>query len=105
MAAAGRAIVVGGGIGGLAAAAGLRRAGIEVVVLEQADAVREIGGGLSLWTNAINALGKLGLREEVLAIGAPIERQELRSFTGELLLQWPMGEMSRRHGAPSVAVH
>ncbi len=43
-----KALVVGGGIGGLAAAIALRRAGLEVSVFEQAEELREIGAGLSI---------------------------------------------------------
>jgi 2-polyprenyl-6-methoxyphenol hydroxylase-like FAD-dependent oxidoreductase len=44
-----RAMVVGGGIGGLTAAVALRRAGVEAVVFEKAGELREIGAGISLW--------------------------------------------------------
>jgi len=44
-----KGVIIGGGIGGLSAAIALRRVGIETVVCEQADALREIGAGLSLW--------------------------------------------------------
>ena len=56
-----RAIVIGGGIGGLAAAMALRQAGIDVAVFERAGAYREVGAGLTLWPNALHALTTLGL--------------------------------------------
>jgi 2-polyprenyl-6-methoxyphenol hydroxylase-like FAD-dependent oxidoreductase len=56
-----RAIVVGGGIGGLAAAVALRRAGWDVTVLERAAEPGEIGAGISLWPNALAALSVLGV--------------------------------------------
>lgn len=43
-----RAVVVGAGIGGLAAAIGLRKAGWQVQVFEQADAPTPVGAGISL---------------------------------------------------------
>ena len=69
-----RAIVVGGGIGGLTAAVALRRAGVEAAVFEKAGELREIGAGISLWANAMKALRKLGLYEAVLAVGKPLRR-------------------------------
>jgi thioredoxin reductase len=48
-----KALIIGGGIGGLSAAIALRRVGIEGVVFEQADELREVGAGLSVWTNAV----------------------------------------------------
>ncbi|MET9270149.1 FAD-dependent monooxygenase [Kribbella sp. NPDC003557] len=55
------ALVIGAGIGGLAAAIGLRRAGWSVSVLERAPVIAEVGAGLTLWPNAVKALGALGL--------------------------------------------
>jgi 2-polyprenyl-6-methoxyphenol hydroxylase-like FAD-dependent oxidoreductase len=56
-----KAVVVGGGIAGLASAIGLRERGWDVEVLEQAPAFEEVGAGLSLWPNALNALDELGV--------------------------------------------
>ncbi|AZY52511.1 3-hydroxybenzoate 6-monooxygenase [Bordetella avium] len=55
------AIVVGGGIGGLAAALALTRQGIQVQLLEQAAQIGEIGAGIQLGPNAFNALDALGV--------------------------------------------
>src|ERR687889_494833 len=78
-----RAMVVGGGIGGLTAAVALRRAGVEAVVFEKTGELREIGAGISLWANAMKALQKLGLYEAVLAIGKPLRpKGELRPPNG-----------------------
>jgi 2-polyprenyl-6-methoxyphenol hydroxylase-like FAD-dependent oxidoreductase len=63
------AVVVGGGIGGLATAAGLIRSGWSVQVLEQAPEFTEVGAGISLWPNAFRALDALGLGERVRAAG------------------------------------
>ncbi|MEO8084915.1 MAG: NAD(P)-binding protein, partial [Ardenticatenales bacterium] len=49
------AVIVGAGIGGLAAAVALRRAGVEAIVLERAPALRTGGAGLWLWPNALHA--------------------------------------------------
>lgn len=62
-----RAVVIGAGIGGLATAAGLRRAGADVVVLERAAELRAVGAGLSLWRNGFTALDALGLGDAVRA--------------------------------------
>lgn len=53
-------IVVGGGIGGLAAAQALTQQGIAVLLLEQADHIGEIGAGIQLGPNAYAALDALG---------------------------------------------
>jgi 2-polyprenyl-6-methoxyphenol hydroxylase-like FAD-dependent oxidoreductase len=63
--------VIGAGIGGLAAAIGLQRAGAEVAVFERAEQVRTVGSGLSLFGNGFTALDALGLGDQVRALAAP----------------------------------
>jgi 2-polyprenyl-6-methoxyphenol hydroxylase-like FAD-dependent oxidoreductase len=58
-----RALIVGAGIGGLAAGIALRRAGWEIQVFERADAPREVGFGVGVAPNAIAALRELGVWE------------------------------------------
>lgn len=60
-------IIVGGGIGGLAAAIALRQRGVEVIVLEQAPELGEIGAGLLLAPNACKVLDHLGALDFLLA--------------------------------------
>jgi 2-polyprenyl-6-methoxyphenol hydroxylase-like FAD-dependent oxidoreductase len=62
-----RAVIIGGGIGGLTAAIALQQTGWQVDVFEQAPEIREVGSGLSLWQNALSALGKLAVLPEVRA--------------------------------------
>ncbi|MEV7180031.1 FAD-dependent monooxygenase [Kitasatospora sp. NPDC093679] len=55
------AVVVGGGIGGLAAAIGLHRIGWEVTVVERAPVLNDAGAGISLAANGLRALDELGV--------------------------------------------
>ena len=99
-----RAIVVGAGIGGLSTAIALRGAGVDVRIFErrlQADQVA-LGTGLSIWSNAVHALRQLGLGEQVERAGPHMERFEQRNWRGELLSTWPIGDLGRRFGAPTV---
>lgn len=57
-------VIVGGGIGGLACALALHRAGLKAVVLEQSDTLRAQGTSLTLWTNALRVLDVLGIGEQ-----------------------------------------
>jgi 2-polyprenyl-6-methoxyphenol hydroxylase-like FAD-dependent oxidoreductase len=52
---------------------------VQTVVYEQADRLREVGAGLTLWANASKALGKLEAGG-LLAIGSAIERFEMRNW-------------------------
>lgn len=63
------AVIVGGGIGGLATALGLSRIGWTVHVLERAPAVEAVGAGLSLWPNAVRALDALDVGDAVREVG------------------------------------
>ncbi|MEP3441450.1 MAG: FAD-dependent monooxygenase [Sulfitobacter sp.] len=64
------ALVLGGGIGGLAAAVALARRGVAVTILEQADAIREVGAGLQVSPNGLAVLRALGLDKRLLDKGA-----------------------------------
>jgi 2-polyprenyl-6-methoxyphenol hydroxylase-like FAD-dependent oxidoreductase len=100
-----KALIIGGGIGGLSAAIALRRVGIEAEVFEQADALREVGAGLSVWTNAVKALRKLGVGDAALATASILERFETRTWQGEVLLETSFGELGRKLGAPNLLIH
>ncbi|OKI26466.1 hypothetical protein A6A28_15815 [Streptomyces sp. CB03578] len=58
-------MVVGGGIGGLAAAIGLHRIGWQVTVVERASTLEDAGAGISLAANGLRALDELGVGEAV----------------------------------------
>lgn len=98
-------MVVGGGIGGLAAAIALRRVGWDVRVLERAPQFGEVGAGLSLWPNAIRALQELGLAEQVLALGAVEAHGGVRDRQGRWLSRTNSTELVRRFGQPLIVVH
>src|ERR1700722_6090936 len=65
-----RAVVVGGGLGGLAAALALARTGIDVGVYEQAQQLAEVGAGVSLAPNGLRMLERLGIGEGITQKGA-----------------------------------
>lgn len=98
------ATVVGAGVAGLAAAAGLVRLGWAVTVVERAAAPREEGAGLTLWPNAVRALDAIGLGETVREIGEPVYRAVVRRADGRLLRELPIVELSARYG-PLLGVH
>lgn len=62
--------VVGGGIGGVAAATALLQRGLEVRVYEQAPALTEVGAGVAIQPNGVRMLRRLGLGEDLLRFGA-----------------------------------
>ncbi|MEV4580967.1 FAD-dependent monooxygenase [Nonomuraea jabiensis] len=99
------AVVVGGGIGGLAAAIALHRIGWRVTVLERAAEFGEIGAGLALWPNATRALAALGLAERVRAIAGVETVGGVRDLAGRWLSRTDNADVARRHGWPLLMVH
>jgi 2-polyprenyl-6-methoxyphenol hydroxylase-like FAD-dependent oxidoreductase len=99
-----RAIVVGGGIGGLTAGIALRQAGHEVTVYERAPAFTEVGTGLHIAINAMRALRELDLAEQAQGAGTPVERMQFLNARGNVLDEWPTGELGRKLGVPPVGV-
>ena len=67
-----RTAIVGGGIGGLAAANALVRRGLKVTVFEQAPALGEVGAGVFIFPNALRQLERMGLGAALAAVGAPV---------------------------------
>ncbi|MEU9834132.1 FAD-dependent monooxygenase, partial [Streptosporangium sp. NPDC048047] len=100
-------IVVGGGIGGLAAAYAQARAGRAVRLLERADEFGEVGAGLQLGPNATRVLAGWGLLDEVAAKGVLPRRLVFRdAVSGEELTHLDLGEgFLRRYRGPYVVVH
>jgi 2-polyprenyl-6-methoxyphenol hydroxylase-like FAD-dependent oxidoreductase len=98
-------IVIGGGIGGLAAAAGLSQTGWRVTVFEQAPRFAPLGAGITLAPNAIRALDWLGvgaaLRRRSVATGAA----GLRTPSGRWLLRTTVDQLTARQGLPAYALH
>ena len=99
------ATIVGGGIGGLAAAIALHRRGWRVEVLERAPEFTEIGAGISLWPNALHALEALGLAGAVRALGAVEAAGGVRDRQGRWLTRTDNAELARRFGHPLVVLH
>ena len=77
-----RAVVVGGGIGGTAAAVALARAGIDVRVYEQAQRLTEVGAGVSLAPNGLRMLDHFGVGEGIGRLGARHVSTQLRLSDG-----------------------
>jgi salicylate hydroxylase len=101
-----RALVVGAGIGGLAAALALARRGFGVDVFERAPALQEFGAGLQLSPNATRALARLGALAAAREVAtAPRAVRVLRGADGAELARLPVEGAERRWGAPYLAIH
>ncbi|HEY2947717.1 MAG TPA: FAD-dependent oxidoreductase [Micromonosporaceae bacterium] len=81
------AVVVGAGIGGLAAAGALARSGWRVTLLERADRIPADRTALFLWPNGVRALATLGLGAGLDAIATPVPHGGIRRPDGRWLVQ------------------
>ncbi len=102
-----RVALVGGGLGGLAAAFALRQRGFDVEVFEQASQQREVGAGIGIGPNAVKVLRALGLESALRARGFEAHSIVGRNWTtGEALFRVPMKDASEaRYGSAHVQIH
>jgi 2-polyprenyl-6-methoxyphenol hydroxylase-like FAD-dependent oxidoreductase len=98
-----KALIIGGGLGGLAAALALHQRGWRVEVFEQAPQLREVGSGLMLSPNAMSVLFGLGLRHAAER-GVVVTRAEMCTWRGTALMETRTEELPCE-GAPPVLFH
>lgn len=100
-------LIAGAGIGGLTAASCLLKAGHDVLVLEQAPALAEIGAGIQLSANAMHVLNDLGLGRAIAATAVRPAAYVFRLHdTGEMISRFPLAEEHERlNGAPYNQLH
>ena len=99
-----KAIIIGGGIAGLASALALTRHNWQVEVLERAPEFTEADAGLSLWPNALRALDALGVGELVRGRATLSGQAGIRDAAGRWLSPTDTAELERRYG-PVAMIH
>jgi salicylate hydroxylase len=99
--------IVGGGIGGMAAALSLWQAGFDVEIYERGGAVSEVGAGIQVSPNASRILHGLGLADELARMGVrPLAFHQRRWDDGRTLLRAPLGDvMVETFGFPHYQMH
>jgi len=100
-------ILVGAGLGGLAAAISLLKAGHDVEVYEQASKLGEVGAGIQLSANCMHVLRSFGLGDQLDAVGVRPGAYVFRLHdTGEVLQRFELAEDHlRKNGAPYTQLH
>ncbi|MGP3989110.1 FAD-dependent monooxygenase [Streptomyces sp. 3N207] len=93
-----KAVVIGGGIGGLAAALALHQRGWRIEVLERAPRFTEVGAGLAIQPNALRALDALGLGTPIRAGAFAGPPRGIRAARGNWLVRNDTDELERRYG-------
>lgn len=100
-------LVAGGGIGGLAAALALARAGARVRVLERTASFSEVGAGIQIGPNVTRILRDWGLEAALRRVAAfPSRLQAREAMGGRVVGQLPLaGRAEALYGAPYATVH
>ncbi|MEV4800925.1 FAD-dependent monooxygenase [Nonomuraea sp. NPDC049421] len=99
-----RAVVIGGGIGGLSAGVALLRKGWDVTVLERAPAVEPVGSGLAIAANALKALDVVGLGDRIRALAHAQGPMGLRRADGRWLARATEEEADDAYGDSVVVM-
>jgi 2-polyprenyl-6-methoxyphenol hydroxylase-like FAD-dependent oxidoreductase len=99
-----RIAIIGAGIGGLAVAATLRRAGFAPEVYEQAQRFERIGAGIQMMPNSMKVLRGIGVEERLRSVAfAPFSHLNRLWDTGAVMRELPMPEAL--FGAPYLCMH
>lgn len=99
-----RAIIVGGGIGGLATALRLHHAGIDCAVYEQSEQIREVGVGINALPHAVKELAELGLLERLDEVAIRTEELTYAHRLGQPILHKPCG-LTAGFTLPQFSIH
>jgi salicylate hydroxylase len=102
-----RVVIVGAGIGGLAAACALRLRGIEVALYERSQKLEEVGAGLQIGPNGFKVLRALGLEDELMRNAfEPLSIMSITWDEGRLRFREPLKATAReKYGAPYMTAH
>ena len=99
-----KALIAGGGIGGLTTALFLQRAGIEVEIFERASAVRELGVGINLLPHAVKELARLELISKLDAEGIRTRELIYANRLGQIVWRELRG-IDAGYSYPQISIH
>jgi 2-polyprenyl-6-methoxyphenol hydroxylase-like FAD-dependent oxidoreductase len=93
-------VIVGAGIGGLATAVSLARAGVKPIVCERAPELTDIGGAITIRSNATRILNSLGVLPSVLKCSSTLSSAAVYSHSGQLFRRWTLPTL----GTPTIVI-
>jgi 2-polyprenyl-6-methoxyphenol hydroxylase-like FAD-dependent oxidoreductase len=103
-----KVLIVGGGIGGLATAIALQKAGIQTEIVEKQTEWNVYGVGIILQSNALRAIDALGITEEFMSVGTTHSALHIRDSQGNMIFDAPIhpsGDFNKTGGIPRRDLH
>ncbi|MDX5422872.1 MAG: FAD-dependent monooxygenase, partial [Hymenobacteraceae bacterium] len=100
-----KAIIIGGGIGGLCTAIALQKTGIEAVVYEAAPVLKPVGAGVGLAANAMQGLQRLGVADEVAPRGKELTALTMLDEYGKIISNQNTQPLNERYGISNFVIH
>ncbi|WP_114777401.1 FAD-dependent oxidoreductase [Botryobacter ruber] len=100
-----KAIIIGGGIGGLCTALALQQTGADVTVYEAAPHIKPVGAGIGLAANAMQGLARLGVAEEVVARGRQLKALTIFDEKGGIISDFDTRPLSKKYGINNFVIH
>lgn len=89
-----KALIIGGGIGGMSAAAALKQQGIECEIFEAVKEIKPVGAALSIWSNGVKCMNHLGMGSIMDALGGPMHNMAYHDgLTGSVMTQFSLSPL------------
>lgn len=96
--------IIGGGIGGLTTAAALHKIGIKAHVYERAETFQPIGAGIGIGSNAMLALQKVGVAENIVKAGMPLYEQRFLDEHFAVMNTIDFSLLKKKFGEENIAI-
>lgn len=96
-------LILGAGIAGLSVAISLKRIGIDALVAESAPTFKPLGAGITLASNAIEVFDHLGMADEVIKEGIPVQRATILQAGGKVINTVSLKKAGTNY--PQVGIH
>ena len=100
-----KAIIAGGGIGGLAVARALDKIGLEYVVLERSPQICEVGSGIVIGSNGTNCLKALGVENKFKEKTVSVNKFQYQDHRGNILSEVDISDFREQFGATMSVIH
>lgn len=100
-----KAIIIGGGIGGLTTAIALQQRGWNYEIYEAAPEYKAVGAGLLLGANAMKVYQQLGIADALIPQGGRLERLYIKDYKGNILQQIDNNLLQQQYGSRSLPIH